>query len=157
VKQDILPHVSVESFRSSAEALKAADGFDVLVLDSTARTNAGTLEIARQAHLVATPCGASTDDLEPALLTFMELTREGIPKSKLLIALNRMMTEAEERDARAYIQQADFSCLAGSLPERTAFRAAQSIGYAITGVKYPSLRDRTDEVIQPLIDTVSDV
>lgn len=154
--RDILPRVSVESFRSSAEALKAADGFYALVLDSPARTNTGTLEIARQAHLVVTPCGASTDDLEPAVLTFLELTREGVAKSKLVIALNRMMTEAEERDARAYIEQAGFSCLAGSLPERTAYRAAQSVGYAITEVKYPSLRERADQVIQSLIDKVSD-
>ena len=42
-----------------------------------------------------------------------------------------------------------------ALPERTAFRAAQSVGYAITEVKYPSLRERADEVIQSLIDKVS--
>ena len=105
---------------------------------------------------MVTPCGASTDDLEPAVLTFLELTREGVPKSKLVIALNHMMTEAEERDARAYIEQAGFACLAGSLPERTAYRAAQSAGYAITEVKYPSLRERADQVIQSLIDKVSD-
>ena len=101
--RDLLPRVSVESFRSSAAALQAADGLYALVLDSPARTNAGTLEIARQAHLVVTPCGASTDDLEPAVLTFLELTREGVPKRKLVIALSRLMTEAEERDARAYM------------------------------------------------------
>lgn len=152
----ILPRVSVESFRSAAEALKAADGFYALVLDSPARTNAGTLEIARQAHLVVTPCGASTDDLEPAVLTFLELVREGIPKAKLVVALSRIMTEAEERDARAYISQAGFSCLQGSLPERTAYRAAQGEGRAVTEVKFPSLRKRADELIQSIVDRVSD-
>ena len=117
---------------------------------------------------MVTPCGASTDDLEPAAggantedaicgcLTFLELTREGVPHGKLVIALNRVLTEAEERDARAYIGKASFSCLGGSLPERTAYRAAQSAGHAITEVKFPSLQKRADEVIQSLIDQVSD-
>jgi chromosome partitioning protein len=70
------PCVSVESFRSAGSALSVRDGYDLLVLDGPARASSATLEIARSADLVVQPTGASLDDLEPAVLTFHELTRE---------------------------------------------------------------------------------
>jgi chromosome partitioning protein len=88
------PSVSVESFRSAGSALNGRGGYDLLVLDGPARANSATLEIARSADLVVQPTGASLDDLEPAVLTFHELVREGISREKLLFALCRVQTEA---------------------------------------------------------------
>src|SRR3954463_2765809 len=56
------PEFSVESFKTAAPALKAANGFECLVLDGPARASAATLEIARGAALVIQPTGASVDD-----------------------------------------------------------------------------------------------
>ena len=41
------PEFSVESFKTAAQALNAADAFECLILDGPARASAATLEIAR--------------------------------------------------------------------------------------------------------------
>lgn len=89
-------------------------------------TSAATLEIARQASIVVQPSGASVDDLHPAVLTFHELVRAGVPVARLAFALCKIGTDAEEAEARAYIAQAGFHALAGFVPERPAYRQAQT-------------------------------
>ena len=58
---------------------------------------------------------ASIDDLEPAILVFHKLVRNGVPKSKLVIALCRVGTESEETGARSYIEQASYAVLESGL------------------------------------------
>ncbi len=67
------------------------------------------------ADLIVQPTGASLDDLVPAIKVFNALVKEGVPRSKLVFALSRVGTEAEELDARAYISEAGYETLAGCL------------------------------------------
>lgn len=53
----IEPIVSVEAFKTASQALAAADGFDLLIIDGPARTSKATLEIARSSSLVVQPAG----------------------------------------------------------------------------------------------------
>ena len=94
----------------------------MLVLDVPARASVATLAIARQAALVVQPTGASVDDLHPAVLTFHELVREGVPRARLAFALSKIGTEAEDAEARSYLTQAGFDVLPGYVPERPAYR-----------------------------------
>jgi chromosome partitioning protein len=151
----VQPVFSVEGFKTAAQALKAANGFDVLVLDGPARASAATLEIGRQSALVIQPTGASVDDLHPAVLVFHELVRAGIPKSRLAFALCRTGTEAEEAEARAYLTEAGYEVLPGSIPERPAYRQAQNLGLAITETRFPQLNRRVDEVLQSVADHIN--
>jgi chromosome partitioning protein len=96
----IEPVIAVEAFRTAAQALKAGNGYDLLILDGPARASAATLEIARHADLIVQPTGTSLDDLEPAVLLFHELVREKVPRATLSFALCRVGTEAEELEAR---------------------------------------------------------
>ncbi len=125
-----------------------------MIVDGPARASAATLAIARAADIIVQPTGASLDDLEPAVLTFHELVREGIPREKLVFALCRVGTDAEERDCRAFLGEAGYGCLAGSLPERPGYRSAQNMGFAVTETKYQSLRKRAEQLIQALIDRI---
>jgi chromosome partitioning protein len=68
--------------------------------------------------------------------------------------LNRIGTDAEEAEARAYIEEAGYTLLPGSLPERPAYRQAQNLGLTVTETRYSSLNQRADELIQALIDKV---
>lgn len=149
------PAFSVEAYKTAAQALKVAPDFDFLVLDGPARASAATLEIARQAALVVQPSGASVDDLHPAVLTFHELARAGIPTRRLVFALCKIGTEAEEAEARAYIRQAGFDCLKGSIPERPAYRQAQNLGLTITETRFAQLNRRADDVLQNLVDRIN--
>ena len=114
----IEPVVSVESFKTAAQALSMAEHFDLLILDGPARTSQATLEIARAASLVVQPTGASLDDLRPAVREFHALVKAGVPHNRLAFALNRIGTPAEETDARSYLAEAGYGVLDGCLVER---------------------------------------
>lgn len=149
------PVFSVESFKTAAQALRPAERFDLLLLDGPARASSATLEIARAADLVVQPSGASIDDLRPAVLVFHELIKAGIPKNRLVFALCRIGTDAEETEARAYIDQAGYTTLEGSLPERPSYRQASNAGLSITETRYPQLNLRADKLIQSIVDKLN--
>jgi chromosome partitioning protein len=152
----IEPVIAAEGFATAQQALKVADQYDLLIIDAPARTSKGTLAIARVADLVVQPTCASTDDLRPAVREFHALVKEGIPKSKLAFALNRIGTAAEEAETRAYIAEAGYATLSGCLLERPAYRKAQNKGHAVTETSYAGLNAKADALIQALIDKVED-
>lgn len=148
----IEPLFSVESFKTAAQALKLSSQFDYLIIDGPARASAATLEIARAATLIVQPTGSSVDDLEPAVLTFHELVRDGISRDILVFALSRVGTDAEAAEARAYVKQAGYTVLDGSIQERPAYRQASNVGLSITETRYPQLNKRADVLIQAIVD-----
>jgi chromosome partitioning protein len=150
------PAVAAEAFATAAQALKIADQYDLFIIDGPARTSSGTLDIAKVADLVVQPSGASVDDLKPAVREFHALIKAGIPKSKLVFALNHIGTPAEENEARAYIAEAGYTVLAGCLSERPAYRKAQNTGRAVTETSFRNLNTKADALIQALIDRVGD-
>lgn len=150
----IEPIFSVESFKTAAQALKLSSQFDYLIIDGPARASAATLEIARAATLIVQPTGSSVDDLEPAVLTFHELVRDGISRDILVFALSRVGTSAEEAEARAYIKQAGYTVLDGSIQERPAYRQASNVGLSITETRYPQLNKKADALIQAMVDRI---
>ena len=150
------PAVAVEAFATATQALTIAAHYDVLIIDGPARTSSGTLDIAKVADLVVQPTGASVDDLKPAVREFHALIQAGIPKDKLVFALNRIGTTAEETEARAYIAEAGYAVLDGCLPERPAYRKAQNVGRAITETSFRNLNNTADALIQAVIDRVGD-
>lgn len=148
----IEPSVSAEAFKTAAQALAVAGQYDILILDGPARTSQATLDIARASNLVVQPTGASLDDLRPAVREFHALVKAGVPRERLTFALNRIGTDAEEADARAYLTEAGYAVLAGCLVERPAYRKAQNAGYSVTETRYAALNVRADALIQSLID-----
>jgi len=155
LSQGIEPVVSVEAFATAAQALAAAEAFDLLVIDGPARTSSATLDIARAADLVVQPSGASRDDLLPAVREFHALVKAGIPIERLTFALNRIGTPAEEVAARDFIQQAGYAVLDGHLPDRPAYRLAQNAGKAVTETSWSALNERADALIQAMIDRIT--
>jgi chromosome partitioning protein len=151
----ITPAVSAEAYKTAAQALAVASHFDLLVIDGPARTSQGTLDIAKVASLVVQPTGASVDDLRPAVREFHALVKEGIPKDRLVFALNRIGTQAEETETRAYLAEAGYAVLNGCLYERPAYRKAQNQGFSVTETRYAGLNEKADALIQDLIDRVS--
>lgn len=150
------PPISAEAYATAAQALKSANGYDLLIIDAPARTSKGTLEIARVAHLVVQPSCPSTDDLRPAVREFHALVKAGVPKDKLAFALTRVGTVAEEEEARAYINEAGYMSLQGCLLERPAYRKAQNRGYTVTETSYAGLNAKADALIQALINKVGE-
>lgn len=149
------PSLSVELFRTVAQALASADGHDLLVIDGPAKASGGTTEIAKRADLIVQPTGAARDDLNPAVRVFHGLIKLGVPRDRLIFALNHIGTESEAEAARAFITEAGYLALPGYLPERPAYRLAQNEGYAVTETRFHGLKERADALIQSLIDKVA--
>ena len=150
------PVIAVEAFATADQALKMAPEYDLLIIDGPARTSKGTLAIAKVAHLVVQPTGPSRDDLQPAVREFHALVNEGIPIEKLTFALNHVGTAAEEADARAYVDKAGYTALAGFLPEQPAYRKAQNKGNAVTETSFAGLNAKAEALIQALIDRMEE-
>ena len=155
VRRAIEPLLSVELFRTTAQALASADGYDLLVIDGPAKASSGTTEIAKRADLIVQPTGAGRDDLNPAVRVFHGLVKLGVAQSRLIFALNHIGTDSEAESARAYITEAGYAALPGYLPERPAYRLAQNEGLAVTETRFHGLKERADALIQALIDRVS--
>lgn len=145
----------VVAYRSLVDALAAADDVDLLIIDTPAGTSPATVEIARAAHLVVQPTGASADDLVPAVLTFHELVNVGIPKDRLAAAVCRILTPAEADIARAYVRDAGYRVLSGSISERSAYREAQNRGRAITETRAAALNAHAEALIEDLLNVVT--
>ena len=125
--------MDVASFQTAAQAIQACGiSGELLIIDAPAGTSKATLEIAKHADLIVQPSGAGIDDLDPAIILFHELMREGVSVDRLVLALCRVATQVEENAARAYVEKAGYSVLPGCIPERAAYRDAHNRGHAIT-------------------------
>jgi chromosome partitioning protein len=93
---------------------------ELLIIDAPARAGRRTLDIAKTADLIVQPTSGSIDDLRPAILFFHDLVQADVPNERLVFALSRTLTAAEEDAARSYIAKAGYKVLAGAIPERAA-------------------------------------
>ena len=146
--------IEVESFKTAALALPHACRYDMFIIDGPARTSEATLEIARAAHLVIQPSGPSLDDLEPAIKEFHALVRAGEPRDKLVVALNRVGTAVEERNAREYIERAGYQVWSGALRDKPGYRVAMNQGHAVTEVKAAKLREEAETAIRSIVELI---
>lgn len=113
--------------------------------------NRSTLDIAQRAHLIVQPTGASVDDLYPTVLTFHEFVGAGIPKSRMVAALCRLLSEDEEEAARSYLADAGYEALPGWIPESASYRLAQNRGRSLTETIKKSLNTHADALMEALL------
>jgi chromosome partitioning protein len=149
------PVGDVQVFATVQQALKNAESYDLIIIDAPARVPAGTLEIARLATILVQPTNTCEDDRRPAVREFHGLVKHGVPKERLVFAINHVLSEATEKATRAYFAEAGYDSLTGSIPEKPAYRQAHDTGRAITEAPYPTLKARADVLIQSLIDRVA--
>jgi chromosome partitioning protein len=145
------PNISVAAFESVHEAVAAAAQADLLILDTPGHVNRSTLDVARVAHLIVQPTGASADDLHPTVLTFHELVAAGVPKARLVAALCRLLGEDEEEAARSYLAEAGYEALPGWIPESASYRFAQNRGRSLTETAEKSLNAHADALMEALL------
>jgi len=150
-----MPHCGVSGYTSIAEAVGDSADVELLVVDTPGGTNAATLEVARRSHLIVQPTGPSADDLVPAILTFHELVKAGIPKERLVVAIARVLNAGEAATVRAYVEDAGYGVLDGAIFEKAAYREAQNRGRAITETKLATLNRQADALIEALLKAIA--
>jgi len=151
----VSPRIAVAPFENVDDALAAGRNSDLIILDAPGRVDASTLAIARRAHLVVQPTGPSVDDLHPTVLVFHELAHAGIPKSRLIAALCRVLLDEEEIAARSYLEEAGYAVLPGSIPESANYRIAHNKGRSLTETAERSLNERADALMESLLSKIA--
>lgn len=147
------PDVPVRLAPTLEEALAGiAPTTDLVIVVGPARADMTTLALARQADLVVQPVGASLDDLRPAVRAFNALVAQGVPASRLLMALSRIGSPAEATAARRYLESAGYQVAKGCVPEKVSYRTTQNAGGALTEARHPTLRAAASEVLQSIIN-----
>jgi chromosome partitioning protein len=146
----VAPTLDVRGFATVGQALAGAEDDELVILDAPARASRRTLQIAEVADLVVQPSSGSLDDLRPAVLLFHELAEAGIPKDRLVVALCRTLTQAEQDAARTYLAKAGYTVLAGAIPERAAHREAHNRGEAVTELKRRADDDQVERLMEAL-------
>lgn len=145
---------SVEMFKSVKAALEAAEGFDMMIMDGEGRASEKTLEIAKVADLVIIPCGVSNDDTEPTCELAKALVDKGIPRSKIVVTLSRVGSDASANRAREDIQARGFTVVDGYIPEKTSYADAQYVGKSILETRHKSVNDKSQTFIDTLIEII---
>jgi chromosome partitioning protein len=151
----VRPAYDVIGYRSVREAIAAGQDLDLLILDTPGGTGRVTLDLARASHLIVQPTGASADDLKPAVLTFHELVKLGVPISRLAAAICRILSSEEEAVARAYLDDAGYTVLDGAVMEKRVYRLAQNRGHAIVETTVARLNQQADTLMAALLDRVT--
>ena len=152
--REIEPEVRAMPVRLGAAPDSA---YDLVIYDGAPSSSKATLEIARLSRFVIIPTGVSLDDLQPSVLLAHELMQNGVSIPCFCFVLCRTGSEIEIADARAYLSQAGYHCIDGSIPERTAYRVAQNQGRALTETPYESLNERAAEVAQNIINLTTEM
>ena len=151
------PQIRAEPFRTVDQALQDAPNFDLYIFDGAPHSSVETQKACQAADMVIIPTSEGLDDLEPSVILANNLLKEGIPASKIAFALVITSDSDKELDgARDYLAQTPYSCLAGEIPFRSAFKTAMDKGKAITEVSFPTLRKRADAMAQSIIDAVAE-
>lgn len=157
MKNDLQPLLDCQTFNSIEDALnysKLSD-YQLIVIDGPARVSQGTLLAAQKSNLLVQPSGASVADLIPAIKEYNSLS-EHVSKDKLFIVLSRIGTKAEYKDAYQYCLDAGHHVFKNYLVEMPSYRQTINEGKAITEVKYDSLRENALNVIQEIVNALSE-
>ena len=148
------PNLDVRAFPTLPRALAGTADDELLILDAPAGGGRRTLDIAKAADLLVQPTSGSLDDLRPAIVLFHELIAADIPSERLVLALSRILSPAEEEAARTYIGKSGYEVLAGFIPERAAYREAHNRGQAVTEAKRRTPETEVERLFEALFNKV---
>ncbi|MGB0861525.1 MAG: ParA family protein [Saprospiraceae bacterium] len=157
MKNKHVPQISVETFSKVKDALKHEDNYDLMVFDGSGHADLQTLEIAKMSDYIILPSGLSKDDLTPQIKLAHELTKKGISRKKIGIALSRVgKSDRELNDTIEYIELAGYKYL-GYIKEKTSISQSHDDGLAANETKYKTINSQVDTLIQGVVDSIQEL
>jgi chromosome partitioning protein len=150
----VSPSIRVEAFLSVKDALAAASGEELVIIDTPGTLSNEIAEVAGRATLLVQPTSPTVDDLYPGVLAFKALENVGVSRDKFAFALCRTLADEEASDARTYLKGLGFAVLASDVPEHLDYRKAMNQGRTITEASQPSLSARAETMIADLLGKV---
>jgi chromosome partitioning protein len=124
---------------------------DIIILDAPGFSDEMTLDLAVMADVVVLPAGPSTDDLRPTMRLYHELVQGGLEPDRIVIVLNRIRTEPEEKFAREYLRAGGLEALADGLQDMPIYRKAANVGKAPTEYGPDDARTRVQKVVSAIM------
>ncbi len=112
--------------------MNSAKTSELLILDMAGKITDGATEASAHAHLLVQPTSPSSDDLHISVLVFLAMERISVARDKLVFALSRVLSAAEEKYARSYLASFGYAVLDGSIPEHLGYREAMRAGRSVT-------------------------
>lgn len=157
MKNNHTPLISVETFSKVKDALKHEENYDLMIFDGSGHADLQTLEIAKMSDFIILPSGLSKDDLTPQIKLAHELTKKGISRKKIGIALSRVgKSDRELNDTIEYIELAGYKYL-GYIKEKTSISQSHDDGLAANETKYKSINEQVDTLIQGVVDSIQEL
>lgn len=133
-----LPQAEVRAVTFSQAKLMAHD-CDLLLLDTPGWTDVETIELAHFADLIVIPTATNRDEMDPSALLVQALWKNKVPPDKIAVVFTRVMSEAQEIEARQFLAQIDIDPLRPSLDDRAVWRAIGNDGRVIFETGIPAV------------------
>jgi len=112
--------------------------------------------MARHSDLVLMPTGYSLDDMEAQIEAAYELEAASIPTDRVCFVFCRAVgSEAEDRDARAYLHKARVTVLDPVFPELASIRQGHAEGRAASEVPFRTVQERVSVLVQAVADRLA--
>lgn len=146
----IFPVVETGVYRRHEVALKAANNYQCLIVDTRPFVDISSLDIARKSDLVVIATGTSLDDLEPSLLLGHEMVHKGIPHNRLFYVVGKAPSQAEGRSAIETIVAWQFACAKTFLTFKPGYSISLDAGYSVTETPWKTLNQRARNVIHEI-------
>jgi len=148
----IKPLVETAVFSTTVSAVNACKDYDIGVIDGAPHATRGTLDAALASDLVVIPTGSSMDDLEPAVFLARELTEKVGEDTKVVFALYKTTSDAQEREGRETLEQYGYEVLPGAIQVKTGYIDAFDRGYCATETRYEQLNDKALAMVQGVVN-----
>jgi len=137
----VLPRIDVRVLGTVGGIEQLKRLCNLLVIDTPGRIDKDTVRLAGTSDLLVICTGTNADELEPAVLLARELKAAGIEASHLAIALNKVVDERHEREARAYLSKAGLEALPVALRFHPMTQDIGNDGRAVTETRFKAVAE----------------
>ncbi len=153
------PAVDVQTAGSVDQALRSANGCDLLVFDGAPHASSQTAQAAKAAQLVIIPTKTTLDDLTAALGLARELVgKSSIDPARILFVLNQTTDSVgEAAEARQWLLKGGFPTAETAVPLKTGYSRALDAGDALNEAKHPSLQGRANVLTTEIFEYLAAV
>ena len=142
--------IKAQPFQDYQDALKVAQDYDMVILDTKGYTDQQTAEICKQSDLIILPCGFSLDEREPTFITLNTLVKLGVAKEALNIVLLGDHTAPREKEAREYFGKGKYHVVEGFLRKKIIYEKALDDGLSITEASKQQYRNEALTLVEAI-------
>ncbi len=151
----IVPAVETAVYPVVSQAISQESDYDLVIIDGAPHATRGTAEAAKASDLVIIPTSTSMDDLEPAVLLANELANSLISE-KIVFALYKTTSKAQEREARETLDSYGYSVLDGAVSVKTGYIDAFDRGFCATETRYNKLNEEAEVMVKSVVDKIKE-